>query len=61
MKGILSIKNDPNRFVFQGVHMLFDGRPSKPWGKIPRTNKLIFIGRNLNRAELTEGFRGCLA
>src|SRR5262249_3777344 len=26
MKGILSIKNDPNRFVFQGVHMLFDGR-----------------------------------
>jgi G3E family GTPase len=61
MKGILSIKNDPNRFVFQGVHMLFDGRPDKPWGKTPRTNKLIFIGRNLDRAELTEAFRGCLA
>jgi G3E family GTPase len=61
MKGILSIKNDPNRFVFQGVHMLFDGRPDKAWGKTPRTNKLIFIGRNLNRAELTEGFRACLA
>ena len=60
MKGILSIKNDPNRFVFQGVHMLFDGRPDKPWGKAPRTNKLIFIGRNLNRAELTDGFKRCL-
>ena len=23
MKGILSIKGEPNRFVFQGVHMLF--------------------------------------
>ena len=37
--------------------MLFDGRPDKPWGKTPRTNKLIFIGRNLNREELTEGFK----
>jgi G3E family GTPase len=61
MKGILSIKNDPNRFVFQGIHMLFDGRPDKPWGKTPRSNKLIFIGRNLNREELTEGFKKCLA
>jgi G3E family GTPase len=61
MKGILSVKNDPNRFVFQGVHMLFDGRPDKPWGKTPRTNRLVFIGRNLNREELTEGFRACLA
>jgi G3E family GTPase len=61
MKGILSIRNDPNRFVFQGVHMLFDGRPDKPWGKTPRTNKLIFIGRNLDRAELTGGLRACLA
>jgi G3E family GTPase len=61
MKGILSIKNDPNRFVFQGVHMLFDGRPDKPWGKTPRTNKLVFIGRNLDRLELTNGFKMCLA
>lgn len=60
MKGILSIKNDPNRFVFQGVHMLLDPGPGKPWGKVPRTNKLIFIGRNLNRAELTDGFKRCL-
>jgi G3E family GTPase len=62
MKGILSIKNDPRRFVFQGIHMLFDGRPDRPWGKDEdRDNKLIFIGRNLNRERLEEGFRNCLA
>jgi hypothetical protein len=41
--------------------MLFDGQPDRPWGKTVRTNKLIFIGRNLNRVSLTEGFRSCLA
>ena len=61
MKGILSIKGQPNRFVFQGVHMLFDGRPDRPWGSEPRNNSLIFIGRNLDRVELTEGFEACLA
>ena len=61
MKGILSIKEQPNRFVFQGVHMLFDGRPDRPWGDEPRYNSLIFIGRNLDRTELTEGFESCLA
>lgn len=61
MKGVLSIKGDDRRFVFQGVHMLFDGKPDRPWGADGRGNKLIFIGRNLDRAELTEGFRRCLA
>ena len=61
MKGILAIKGEPNRFVFQGVHMLFDGKVDKPWGKTPRGNKLIFIGRNLDRETLTAGFKSCLA
>ena len=61
MKGVLSIKGSPNRYVFQGVHMLFDGRPDRPWGEQPRHNSLIFIGRNLDRAALNEGFRRCLA
>jgi G3E family GTPase len=61
MKGVLSIKDQPERFVFQGVHMLFDGKPERPWGSEPRTNKLIFIGRNLDRTALTEGFKACLA
>jgi G3E family GTPase len=61
MKGILAVKGREMRFVFQGVHMLMDGRPDKPWGNDPRQNTLIFIGRNLDRAELNEGFRSCLA
>lgn len=62
MKGVLSIANDPNRFVFQGVHMLFDGRPDRPWKPTEtRGNKLIFIGRHLDREALTAGFRACLA
>jgi len=61
MKGILSVKGEDRRFVFQGVHMLFDGRPDRPWGSEPRHNSLIFIGRNLDRARLNEDFRACLA
>ncbi|MFO0800974.1 MAG: GTP-binding protein [Gemmataceae bacterium] len=60
MKGVLSIKGDPRRFVFQGVHMLFDGQPGAPWGSARRENKLVFIGRKLDRAELEAGFRRCL-
>jgi G3E family GTPase len=61
MKGVLSIKGESRRFVFQGVHMLFDGRPDRPWDTEPRSNKLIFIGRNLDRDALKAGFHACLA
>jgi hypothetical protein len=60
MKGVLSIAKDSRRFVFQGVHMLFDGRPDREWGEEPRHNSFIFIGRNLDRAALTDGFMKCL-
>ena len=60
MKGVLSLKGETNRFVFQGVHMLFDGRPDRPWKNAERRNQLIFIGRNLDRNQLNEGFRSCL-
>jgi G3E family GTPase len=60
MKGIISLKGEKERFVFQGVHMLFDGRPDRPWGANARRNQLIFIGRNLDRAALNEGFTQCL-
>jgi G3E family GTPase len=60
MKGIVSIHGRPERFVFQGVHMLFDGRPDREWGNEPRRNQLIFIGRGLDREELTAGFNACL-
>ena len=60
MKGVLSVRGWNERFVFQGVHMLFDGRPDRPWENEKRHNKMVFIGRNLDRAALEEGFRACL-
>ncbi len=61
MKGVLHLADNLNRFVFQGVHMLFDGQPDRPWrADEPRLSQMIFIGRALDRAELTAGFRACL-
>ncbi len=60
-KGILSLSDDERRWAFQGVHMRFEARPSRPWGDDQRQNTLVFIGRNLDRAELTEGFNQCRA
>jgi len=61
MKGVLSVAGSDRRFVFQGVHMLFDGRPDRPWKGEERRNSLIFIGRNLDRERLEAGFASCLA
>ncbi len=60
MKGVLSFHGDEERFVFQGVHMLFDGRRDRPWHVGERSNSLIFIGRNLDRKALNAGFNACL-
>ena len=60
MKGFLSIKGDSRRFVFQGVHMLFNGQPDRSWDDLPRRNQLIFIGRNLDEQGMRQGFKDCL-
>lgn len=61
MKGVFAVKNQPDRVIFQGVHMLIDAASGGPWGNRPRKNSLVFIGRHLNREELNKGFRSCLA
>jgi G3E family GTPase len=61
MKGILNINGEDHRYVFQGVHMLFDGTRDRPWRKNEtRKNELVFIGRNLKESELKGEFRKCL-
>ncbi len=60
-KGILSIAGMEERYVFQGVHMLLDGQPNGTWGEDERRNRLVFIGRNLDRESLEKSFRSCLA
>jgi G3E family GTPase len=61
MKGVLSLKGDPERFVFQGVHMQLDANPGTPWGEGKRVNKLVFIGKDLDRQAIEAGFKKCLA
>jgi len=60
-KGVLSFKDVPDRVVFQGVHAIFDGQTDRPWGTDERFNKVVFIGRNLDREELESGLRACIA
>jgi len=61
-KGILAFKDDPERFVFQGVHMILDGDHQRLWqdGEA-RTSRIVFIGRNLPEEKIRTGFESCLA
>jgi G3E family GTPase len=59
MKGILNVAGSDRRFVFQGVHMLLDAREDRLWGAEARASDLIFIGRKLDRAALTQAFQRC--
>jgi G3E family GTPase len=62
MKGILNIAGNDERFVFQGVHMLFDAKADRLWkAGEKRRNQLIFIGKNLNREELLSGYKSCIS
>jgi G3E family GTPase len=61
MKGVLSFRDEPRRYVFHGVHMVFDGQLERAWGESERTNRLVFIGRDLDRRELEAGFESCIA
>ena len=61
-KGILSFKDDPERFVFQGVHMILDGDHQRPWKEgEKRESRIVFIGRKLPEEKIREGFAGCVA
>jgi G3E family GTPase len=61
-KGILSFKNDDQRFVFQGVHMILDGDHQRPWEKgEERLSRIVFIGRNLPEETIRKGFEACVA
>jgi G3E family GTPase len=61
-KGILSFRNEPKRFVFQGVHMMLDGDLQREWKPDEkRQSRLVFIGHDLKADELEKGFRACAA
>ena len=61
-KGILSFKDDPQRFVLQGVHMVLDGDHQRDWKpEEKRESRLVFIGRELDAAAIEQAFLACVA
>jgi G3E family GTPase len=61
-KGILNFKGEEKRFVFQAVHMIMDGDLQREWkADESRTSRLVFIGRDLDKDMLREGFEKCVA
>jgi len=61
-KGILSFKDDDDRYVFQGVHMMLEGDHQREWKEgEPRISRLVFIGRELPEQKIRDGFEKCIA
>ena len=64
-KGVLAVKGMDEKFVFQGVHMLFSGNFSteiSPWKEgEERDCRFVFIGRDLDHEALQEGLMNCKA
>jgi G3E family GTPase len=62
MKGIIHIKGDERRYVFQSVHMLLDGDFDRAWkADEPRRTEFVIIGRNLDGDGLRAAFDACVA
>ena len=62
LKGILAIKDDPDRYVIQGVHMIIEGDHQRAWkdGETHQS-RLVFIGRELDAERLKRTFEACQA
>ena len=64
-KGVLAVKGMDQKFVFQGVHMLFGGEFSEDIGLWKegetRECRFVFIGKNLDHKKLEEGLMDCMA
>ncbi|MCI0744628.1 MAG: GTP-binding protein [Verrucomicrobia subdivision 3 bacterium] len=61
-KGILHLKGQAKRVIFQGVQMTFDAKPDRFWNPgEKRVNLLVFIGHDLDEAALRAGFEQCVA
>ena len=61
-KGVLWMKGNPRRVVFQGVHMMMGGDLGKPWARSEKKSSImVFIGRKLPKDLFIAGLEACLA
>ncbi len=60
-KGILNLKNEDRKFIFQSVFGVMQGDFGNPWKPNEnRTSKFVLIGKDLNEKLLKDGFGACL-
>jgi G3E family GTPase len=60
LKGIIAIKDDPERYVIQGVHMIVEGDHQRAWKDGEKhESRLVFIGRQLDAERLKRSFEAC--
>src|SRR6478752_2767567 len=61
-KGVLWMRGNPRRVVFQGVHMMMGGDTGKPWAKGEKKQSImVFIGKKLPKDIFIAGMEECLA
>ena len=62
LKGIIAFRDDAERYVVQGVHMIVEGDHQRPWrDNERRESRLVFIGRELDADRLRRSFEACQA
>ena len=61
-KGLINVAGMDQKYVFQGIHMLFTGNFTTKWkAGEERVSKFVFIGRHLKVDMLRQGFHQCIA
>ena len=62
LKGIIAFKDDAERYVLQGVHMIVEGDHQRAWKPAEKhESRLVFIGRELDGERLKRTFEACQA
>lgn len=59
-KGILYVEDYDKKVVFQSVLNQFVTEAGEPWGNEPKLNKIVFIGRHLDKEALEKGLQMCV-
>lgn len=60
-KGILYVHNSDQLHTLQAVRELYEIEPARKWSQMEKqTNKIVFIGRNLDENVLCDSFKSCI-
>ncbi|HWZ21596.1 MAG TPA: GTP-binding protein [Cytophagaceae bacterium] len=60
VKGVLNMETFDKKYIFQAVGSQFVGELGPDWKEEERINKIVFIGKKLDRKILEQGFSKCM-